>query len=279
MATAPLGGTAGERAPAAGPGNAASGAGAPSLVTKATGVVAGAVPDRAFASVIAYAHLRFEPVLRHVKSFVGPHQTALDVGAWYGPWTWWLSRTARQVVTVEANPEMAAFVARTARANVEVIAKAAAESAGTAQLWLPAGGRGTEGRASLTPQGEGRTIPVETIRLDSLDVTDLGVIKIDVEGHELAALRGAEGLVERFRPTLVVEIEDARASAAPILELLDGWGYAGSYLQDGVWRPLDGFDIAGYQRAMAGQLGGSYLSLVVSGAGKSHVNTIVFRPR
>jgi len=30
---------------------------------------------------------------------------------------------------------------------------------------------------------------------------------------------------------------------------------------------------------MAGQLGGSYLSLVVSGAGKSHVNTIVFRPR
>jgi FkbM family methyltransferase len=174
---------------------------------------------------------------------------------------------------------MAAFVARTARRNVRVVAKAAAEEAGTAQLWLPAGGRGTEGRASLTPQGTGRTIPVETIRLDSLDLADLGLIKIDVEGHELAALRGAAGLVERFRPTLVVELEDARASAAPILELLDSWDYAGSYLRDGVWRPLAGFDLGGHQRAMAHRLSGGYLGDVVSGVGGSYVNTVVFRPR
>jgi hypothetical protein len=41
-------------------------------------------------------------------------------------------------------------------------------------------------------------------------------IKLDVEGGELAALRGAEATVKRLRPTLVVEVSDAQ-----LLELGD----------------------------------------------------------
>lgn len=241
------------------------------------------IPDRVFASAIAYAHRRFEPILSQVRMFVLPHQTAVDVGAWYGPWTYWLSKAARSVVTVEANPDLATFVARTAPANVTVIPKAASDTEGTAKLWLPPGGKGTEGRASLLPgangeSGGGRVVEVETIRLDSLDLTDVGVIKIDVEGHELAVLRGAEGLVHRFRPVLVVEVEDSRAPADEVLALMDAWGYEGTFYLDGVWHPLAGFGLAAHQRATKHLERHSYLRAVAEGSGGRHVNTIVFRP-
>jgi FkbM family methyltransferase len=259
------------------------------------------LPERAFASAIAYAHRRFEPVLGQVRTFVSPHQTAIDVGAWYGPWTHWLARVSRDVVTVEANPELAAFVARTAPANVRVVSAAASDSAGSAELWLPPGGRGTEGRASLYPpplprpgherghdsgrepapgaRAPGRVVQVTTIRLDELDVSDVGVIKIDVEGHELAVLRGAEGIIRRWRPTLVVEVEDARSPAAQTLDLLADWGYQGSFYTGRLWHPLAGFDLAAHQNAHARAAARGYLRVVIDGSGDSYVNTLVFRPQ
>src|SRR5215468_910893 len=94
------------------------------------------VPDRAFATALAYAHRRFEPVLVRVGTLVSPQQTAIDVGAWYGPWTHWLARACRRVVTVEANPELAAFLTRTVPSNVRVVAAAASDAPGSAELWL-----------------------------------------------------------------------------------------------------------------------------------------------
>jgi FkbM family methyltransferase len=238
------------------------------------------IPDRVFATTVAYAHRRFEPVLGLVKMFVGPNQTALDVGAWYGPWTHWLARAAKSVVTVEANPELADFVRRTAPPNVTVVGAAASDEAGKATLWLPPGGKGTEGRASLHQQGDfGRSTEVETIRLDGLDVSDVGLIKIDVEGHELAALRGAEGIVKRWKPNLIVEVEERHSPAADTLGLIESWGYEGIYLKDGLWQPLADFDLVGHQRAMADVAGQSYLRAIISKTGDRYVNTLVFRPR
>lgn len=236
------------------------------------------LPDSAMSGAIAMAHRRFEPVLRHVRSLLAPGQTAIDVGAWYGPWTYWLSRFAHEVVTVEPNPDLAAFIARTTRPNVTVIAKAASEEPGTAQLWLPPGGRGTEGRASLSTLPDGRTITVETFRLDSLDVDDVGLIKIDVEGHELSALRGAEGLIRKWRPNLLVEIEVTRVPAEPTLAFIESFGYRGWILQHGQWRLLGKFDLAEHQFAMKNVASKSYLNAIVKNTGKKFVNNILFRP-
>jgi FkbM family methyltransferase len=49
------------------------------------------------------------------------------------------------------------------------------------------------------------------------------LVKIDVEGHELAALRGLERTIARGRPRMIVEIwEHTRTD---VLQLLDAWGY------------------------------------------------------
>jgi FkbM family methyltransferase len=244
---------------------------------KVASVVAGFIPDRAFGDAIALAHRRFEPVLGQIRSLVAPGQTAVDVGGWYGPWTFWLSRIADTVVTVEPNPELAAFIERVASPNVTVIAKAASDKAGTATLSLPAGGRGTEGRASLGPLPGGRSITVETFRLDDLELDDVGLIKIDVEGHELPALHGAEGIIQKWRPNLLVEIEEARSPAAPTIEYLYDFGYKALVLVGGRWIPLAEFDLVGHQKAMSGQAEHGYLRAVIDGSGARFVNNVLFR--
>ena len=57
---------------------------------------------------------------------------------------------------------------------------------------------------------------VETIRvplrtLDSYNLSNIGFIKIDVEGHELDVLRGAEVTLRRDQPNLLIEIENRHA--------------------------------------------------------------------
>lgn len=45
------------------------------------------------------------------------------------------------------------------------------------------------------------------VSVDSLELTDCGLIKIDVEGAELLALRGAVETIERDHPVLIVEVD------------------------------------------------------------------------
>lgn len=60
----------------------------------------------------------------------------------------------------------------------------------------------------------------------------IGFIKIDVEGHELAVLRGGMDSLVRFKPLLLIEIE-ARHHPFPITRIfaeLEGLGYKGCYV-------------------------------------------------
>jgi hypothetical protein len=79
------------------------------------------------------------------------------------------------------------------------------------------------------PEIIGRTeeIEVETRRIDDYDFPDVGFIKIDVEGHELAVLAGAEATVTRHKPTLLVECNDEHQPDAVVRlgAWLDGHGY------------------------------------------------------
>src|SRR5262249_36006350 len=79
------------------------------------------------------------------------------------------------------------------------------------------------------------TVRVRTATLDSclLDVELPGrvVLKVDVEGSELATLRGARGIIDRYRPAIVIEINARSAAAAgtapdQMLGLLQEFGYS-----------------------------------------------------
>jgi FkbM family methyltransferase len=66
--------------------------------------------------------------------------------------------------------------------------------------------------------------PVPLVRLDSLQVSGCRMLKVDVEGMELQALKGATGLIERFSPVLYVE-NDRKEKSDELVRFIHSLGY------------------------------------------------------
>jgi FkbM family methyltransferase len=207
----------------------------------------------------------------------------VDVGAWWGPWTYWLARVADRVVACEPLPELAAFISRHAPENVHVENVALSDRRAAVPLWVPAGGRGSEGRSSLDPRlADGRrSVVVPTVRLDDLELQGVGFIKIDVEGHELQVLHGAAETIAASRPVLLVEVEDHfqhGAGVAPVFDFVRSLGYSGQFLYRGAWRDIDEFDVAALQLRWQSRVQSSgYLKNLLLNS-RRYVNNFVFHP-
>ena len=68
--------------------------------------------------------------------------------------------------------------------------------------------------------------------IDFQHIKKINFIKIDVEGNELQTLRGAKNTLEKFRPAMMVEIEQ-RHHQQPIWSIIsdvESWGYRAHYL-------------------------------------------------
>jgi FkbM family methyltransferase len=204
------------------------------------------LPPRAVYALAERQYARQEPELRHVRELATAGRTAVDVGGWLGPWTRALSRVAATVHTFEPQAHLAQRLEQVVPANVVVHHAAVGERAGTALLAVdPAPGRAALAHLVAAPAEGAAVQEVPLVALDDLGLTDVAFVKIDVEGHELAALRGAERLLRRDRPTLLVEIEQ-RHLDVPITDVF-GWlaerGWTGSFLRDGRWTGIDAFDL------------------------------------
>lgn len=80
--------------------------------------------------------------------------------------------------------------------------------------------------------------PLESIKLDTLDhfaagneISRVDVIKIDIEGAELPFLKGATGILEAFKPQLIVEMNRETFSKAgytqsDVVSFLGEYGYS-----------------------------------------------------
>lgn len=64
-------------------------------------------------------------------------------------------------------------------------------------------------------------VPIRT--LDSFEYSDIGFIKIDVEGYEYKVLLGSKNTIDKCRPVLLVEQNKGNLDA---IELLKSWNYS-----------------------------------------------------
>lgn len=150
-----------------------------------------------------------------LRSLVHEGMTVWDVGANVGAMTLILSRLVGptgRVVAFEPGPRNAKALRRHvgSRRNVEVVE--AAVSSSTGEAFFHGDGRSD---ARLSPTGP---IPVRTVTLDSVlqDHQAPALVKLDVEGHEMPALIGAERLLQKVRPMLAVEFHGAGLPARDI---------------------------------------------------------------
>ncbi len=244
------------------------------ITTRISSGVAGLLPDRLVGAAILRVYPRVEPELGRLAEFVPAGRTAVDVGAWYGPWTQRLMAQAGHVVALEPTAALARYLRR-AFPRVDVIEAAASDREGTADLFVPTAGVAV-GISSLET-GAGTAVPVRLAPLDGLDLADVGFIKIDVEGHELPALQGAARTISRDRPTLLVELETRIQPIVPIITMMESWGYRGFVLPADDWVPLAQFDLAEHQRTAIDRVRQSFARRVLSPRPR-YVNSVLFRP-
>jgi FkbM family methyltransferase len=206
--------------------------------------LASRLPDRALASAVSMIYGHVEPELGRLDEISGSGGVMIDVGAWYGPWSRRLARRADRLVALE--PTSRHLVLRQALpSNAEVIQAAASDHTGRAELWSVGAGDGADGLSSLRKQDvHGNSVTVPVVRIDDLELTGVTFMKVDVEGHELAVLRGAAQTIQRDRPRLLLEVESRHQPIDELLSLLTEWGYEGWVLSGRSWHSLADFDLA-----------------------------------
>ncbi|MEV0911980.1 FkbM family methyltransferase [Streptomyces hokutonensis] len=239
------------------------------------------LPTRLVAAAARAVYPRFEPELARLGDLLPPDcGTAVDVGGWYGPWTHRLWRHARQVVTVEPVPHLARLLAAAAPAHARVIPAAASDRPGTARLWLPPDDEGDRGVSSLVRRDiHARAVHVPCVTLDGLGLKDVGFIKIDVDGSELAVLHGATGLLTRDRPALFVELESRIQPIAPVVTYLSLLGYEGWVLPDTTWTRLSAFPLEEHQARTSYVVSQGLLRRVLPFARRPrYINSVLFLP-
>ena len=175
-------------------------------------------------------------LVRFIAERVGPGETYIDVGAHIGLIA--IAVAVRcpdsRVVALEPHPDNAARFSRNLALSpgidVELINAAAGAELGTANLGT--GGAGSDYHR-LEEGAAGLSVEVETIdRLcEQRAIERVSVLKLDIEGHEPFALRGAERMLKSGRiGTVVLEANDellaANGSSAEHLRTdLAGFGY------------------------------------------------------
>jgi FkbM family methyltransferase len=181
-------------------------------------------------------HMGGENELRYVSK-IGPNKgTALDIGANTGLFSYALSKSYDKVIAFEINPDMSRKLKQANLSKVEIVDKGLSSEAGTLTLYIPVqDGRELDGWASVLPNNlptAQQTIEktVEVITLDSLALPSVSFIKMDVEGHEVAVLQGAEQTLRTHKPVLLMEIREANQET--IFNFLADIGYRKTTLEE-----------------------------------------------
>jgi len=179
------------------------------------------------------------------RSFqVAAGDVVVDVGAHIGRYALRAATKASKVIAVEPDPSNFSLLERNVRmngfSNVVLVPHALSSRAGTRALWLAASGN--TGTSSVDPnassaRGGARSpgiVPVETLTLDelveSVGLTRIDWLKVDVEGHEIAVLQGAKAALGITR-AMILEVTESTSDACR--EIIRSAGFDLSLVEQG----------------------------------------------
>ena len=178
-----------------------------------------------------------EKELQLLKEIIIPGTDTIDVGVYRGVYSYEMAKYSKIVHAFEPNP----IIFKDIKLNLSKIIKnisfygyALSDHENTSILKVPIRNKNFDrnnyeeyfqmGKATIHKENKMEdieTFEVKSKKLDSFSFSNkISFIKVDVEGHELAVIRGAENTIKKNRPILLVEIEE-RHSQKKVSETLD----------------------------------------------------------
>jgi FkbM family methyltransferase len=172
----------------------------------------------------------------------------VEVGANIGTSTvWFAKQVAPTGVVIAFEPQRVVFqmlcanVALNALSNVNTLQQAVGAERGSINVPMietnaPNNFGGLELNMPNAPRGQ----QVPLVRLDDLRLSRCKLLKVDVEGMELAVLQGAAATIRAIRPVLYVE-NDRPASSAALVKFIDSLGYDAYWHRPPLFNPNNFF--------------------------------------
>ncbi len=205
--------------------------------------------------------------IRALLAGLAPGDVAVDVGANKGAYLYWMRRAvgpAGRVFAFEPQPGLARYLetvrTRMGWENVVVRECALSDAAGVRILHVPgwenSPGASLEEAAAAGPGTRDREVAADTLDHQLEGAGRVALIKVDVEGHELAVFRGAARTLAESRPLLLFECEARHLTGhvpRDVFAHLERLGYRGQVFSPEGLRPVAEFDAAIHQRRAPGR--------------------------
>ncbi len=158
---------------------------------------------------------------------------AVDIGGNQGWFAYYMAKLSREVHVFEPNPVCLEQIERVRSVNMIIHPLGLSDKPGTMALRFDPDntGIGTVEPANMLSNNPGiRRLVERNVAVDVLDnfaLKGVACLKIDVEGHEPAVLRGARKLLAVERPCLLIEMEFRHNPRAfdEVWSVLDPLGY------------------------------------------------------
>ena len=182
-----------------------------------------------------------EKELQLLKKIIIPETDTIDIGVYRGVYSYEMAKYSKMVHAFEPNP----IIFKDIELNLGKIIKninlynfALSDKENKVLLKVPIRNKNYDksnyeeyfqmGRATIHEQnvmGDTETFEIKSKKLDNFTFSNrISFIKIDVEGHEMSVIKGAENTIKQYKPTLLVEIEEKHSKQ----KVLDSINYINS---------------------------------------------------
>ena len=178
----------------------------------------------------------YEKELQIIDQFRDKSKDALDIGVYRGVYSYKLSQHFKKIHSFEPNPLLFPYLEKNLNkiiSNIKLHNLALSNTNGVTELKLPLRSNSIFqdnieelfqlGAATMHPKNKienYKRVPIKIKKLDDIKIENkIGLIKIDVEGHEKNVIQGGLETIKKNKPILLVEIEE-RHTKTPVIDTI-----------------------------------------------------------
>ena len=188
---------------------------------------------------------KVEPEFLWIQTFLKKDDVFVDIGANVGAYLFVTDQllASQNIIGFEPNKNLYRRLKRIFK-NLQIYDIALSDENTEAEFKVPTiDGKKVHSRGTLQTDlkedNEEKSV-FQKVKVQKMDdweglknLKEINFIKIDVEGNEFKTVKGAENTIKKYKPTLMIEIEQ-RHHQEPIwnfIEEIKNWGYTANFLE------------------------------------------------